>query len=478
VLVKPGDVIQLLSTGNPWWQRPTDWGGRDVQLRAADASGLRYHPDVLSDVPPGSLVLLRGPRRVGKSVELKRYVQQTVADGAPPRAVIHAAVDGLGANDLRTLVGVGKRLAPPGTAHRWWLIDEIGAITAWAEAIKHLRDNDVEFAEDTVILTGSSAADLTSATSHLAGRRGPVSHPDRTLLPMGFRTFANLMLSSRGQPTPDTPGLAPHELRGAPARETYSRMVPWLADLVTWWEIYLQCGGFPQSVAAQISGGDPGPVVQALFDVVQRDAFGAASLSETQTVGLLARLSDNLTSPINASTIASDLGISHDTVNRRLENLTTAYLTWPCYQSDRLRPRLGAQAKRYFTDPLLARLAHLRRSTHPAPDVTRLTEQQLGMALIRHLENANPGSYAGYDDVLFERTPTRKEIDFVGHRLAPVALEGKYTDRGRWVGESATLNASAHSGVLATRSVLDTTAPDAGASWAVPAAVLAYCIDV
>jgi hypothetical protein len=46
------------------------------------------------------------------------------------------------------------------------------------------------------------------------------------------------------------------------------------------------------------------------------------------------------------------------------------------------------------------------------------------------------------------------------------------------VGESATLNASAHSAVLATRSVLDTTAPHAAASWAVPASVLAYCIDV
>jgi predicted AAA+ superfamily ATPase len=261
----------------------------------------------------------------------------------------------------------------PGTVHRWWPIDEISAITGWAEAIKHLRDNDVEFSEDTVILTGSSAADLTNATSRLAGR-------GRSGDLVGDLSAVRRLSSAGGR-----------------------------ADI----------------------GGAPGPIVQALFDIVQHDAFGAASLSQAQTVGLLARLSGDLTSPINASTIASELGISHDTVNRRLENLTTAYLTWPCYQSDRLRPRLGAQAKRYFTDPLLARLArlaHLRRSSHPTPDATRLAEQQLGMALIRHLENANPGSYAGYDDVLFERTPTRKEIDFVGHRLAPVAFEGKYTD--------------------------------------------------
>lgn len=476
--MKPGDVAQLLTAGNPWWQQPDGWAARDVQLRAAALSGLNYTPDVLSDVPVGGLVLLRGPRRVGKSVELKRFVQKVLATGAPARSVIHAAVDGWKAGDLRALVDVGKRLVPAGITHRWWLIDEISTVAGWPEVVKNLRDNDIEFAEDTVILTGSSAGDLTRATSNLAGRRGPVSRPDRTLLPMGFRTFTDLMLTGRNRPAPGTPRLALAALRSPGAREVYDALVPWTTDLTAWWEIYLLCGGFPQAVAAQQAGADSGPLVQALFDIVRRDVFGATALSETQTTGLLARLATNLASPVNATTMAQDVGVGNDTITRRLDDLVTAYMMWPCHQSDQLRPRLKAQSKRYFTDPLLARLAHLRNPAHRPPDTTQLTEQQLGMALARRLEHSSPGAYAGYDQILYERTPTRKEIDFVGPGLAPVALEGKYTDGGRWAGESATVNASRHSGVLATRGVLDTTAQTDGASWAVPASFLAYSIDL
>lgn len=475
--MKPGDVAQRLTTGNPWWRDPTEWVARDVQLRAAATAGFTYEPNTLSSVPHGALVLLRGPRRVGKSVELKRFAEATLAGGAAPRAVIHAAVDGWRASDLRSLVEVGKRMTPAACDHRWWLIDEVSSVAGWEAEIKNLRDNDPEFSTDTVVLTGSSARDLTRATSNLAGRRGPVTRPDRTLLPMGFRSFADVMLRSRGQAGPDTPRVPPMELRSPAAATVFDALLPWENELTAWWEVYLQVGGFPQAVAAHVRGDDLGPVVQALFDVVQRDAFGAADLSEPQAGALLARLSENLSSPVNVTTIAHDVGVSSDTAARRLNDLVAAYVLWPCHVADNLRPKLGAQAKRYFIDPLHARLAHERNASHASPDNTQLTEQQLGVALLRATESTSPGGHASFDRVLYERTPTRKEIDFVGPGLSPVAIEGKYTDTGTWVGESATVNASPYAGVLATRSVLDTSATTSDRAWAVPAAFLAYTVD-
>jgi len=47
---------------------------------------------------------------------------------------------------------------------------------------------------------------------------------------------------------------------------------------------------------------------------------------------------------------------------------------------------------------------------------------------------------------------------------------------GRWVGEAGTVDASQWDGVLATRSVLDTRATQT--AWAVPAAFLAYLVDM
>ncbi|MCG2801391.1 MAG: AAA family ATPase [Cellulomonas sp.] len=475
--MKPGDVTQRLTSGNPWWRDAQRWAERDVQMRAAATAGFTYEPQALDSVPQGALVLLRGPRRVGKSVELKRFAQKQLEDGAPPRAIIHAAVDGWRARDLRTLVETGKRLAPSGCEHRWWLIDEVSSVADWDSEIKNLRDNDPEFSQDTVVLTGSSARDLTRATSSLAGRRGPVQRPDRTLLPMGFRSFADVMLTARGEALPGTPQLAPMDLRSANAAAVFDTLLPWENDLTAWWEIYLRVGGFPQAVTAQVRGDDLGPVVQALFDVVQRDAFGSAGLSESEVGALLARLSENLSSPVNLTTIAQDIGVSPDTISRRLNDLAAAYVLWPCHAAEGMRPRMGAQAKRYFIDPLYARLAHERSASQVTPDNTQLTEQQLGVALLRAAEIASPGGHASFDRVLYERTPARKEIDFVGPALTPVAIEGKYTDSGTWVGDAATVNASAHAGVLATRSVLDTSAVTPDKAWAIPAAFLAYSID-
>ena len=99
---------------------------------------------------------------------------------------------------------------------------------------------------------------------------------------------------------------------------------------------------------------------------------------------------------------------------------------------------MNAQAKMYFTDPVYVRLVPgtpdaggdrwcgatplggiagaLDASTLGigTPDSSALSEQQLGMALLRSFEREHPGSYMEFDRVLHHWTRTRKEIDFVG----------------------------------------------------------------
>ena len=128
---------------------------------------------------------------------------------------------------------------------------------------------------------------------------------------------------------------------------------------------------------------------------------------------------------------------------------------WPCHREDGLRPKLNAQAKTYFTDPVYARLVpgtsdaggdHWREETPlrgiagtldastlgiGTPDPSALSEKQLGMALLRSFEREHPGSYMEFDRVLHHRIRTRKEIDFVGPGFGGIAIESKYVD-GRW----------------------------------------------
>ena len=187
-----GELQAKLTATNGWWRRPQDWTRQDPDLQEASEAPFTHSARVLDDLVRGGLYVLRGPRRVGKSVELKRTIERLIREGADPRAIMHMSVDGWSADDLGTLVRAADRLMPAGGC-RWWLIDEITAITdGWPARIKWLRDNNPRFRQDTVVLTGSSSSNLRDSIGDLAGRRGPANAPDRVMLPIGFRTFVKL----------------------------------------------------------------------------------------------------------------------------------------------------------------------------------------------------------------------------------------------------------------------------------------------
>ena len=149
---------RMLVATNRWWRNPRGWPMDDPDLREAGEAPFRYSADVLDDLAPGGLYVLRGPRRVGKSVEIKRTIETLIGGGVEPRRVLHASVDGWRAGDLGGLVTAARQLTPNG-GRRFWFIDEITGITdGWPERIKWLRDNDARFRTDTVVLTGSSAS--------------------------------------------------------------------------------------------------------------------------------------------------------------------------------------------------------------------------------------------------------------------------------------------------------------------------------
>jgi predicted AAA+ superfamily ATPase len=384
------------------------------------------------------------------------------------------AADGWSTKDLRALTSLPglprRRVGAP----RWWFLDEVTAVQGdWAGQVKWLRDNDADFGKDTVVLTGSSANQLTEAAGVLAGRRGRgQGSTDRTLLPIGFRGFARLL----NPDLPDELQLDLTSLRSRQARDAYDRLAPWLSDLVRLWDQYLQYGGFPVAVTAARDGEPvPASFLDDMFNVIYRDAFGSSQLSAGTTASLVERLMISMASPLNVNSAAEDVGINGERMRRHLEYLRDAYLIWFCPQKapKSWTPREKSQDKVYAVDPVIARLAHLRNPARTDIDPTVLTEMLLGMTVHRHAYQAGT-PWADESFLFHARTPARKEIDFVSDRLGGVALEGKYTDGAKWRGEAATVNASEWDGILATRSVLDT---ESNLAWAVPAAFLGYLLD-
>ena len=130
------DELRHLLARASWWTGPRTWIQRDPDLIQARKAPFEYSAGALGDLVPGGLYLLRGPRRVGKSVELKKTVERLIASGTDPRRILHVAADRLVASDLQRIVDVGALLAPR-AGPRFWFIDEITAITdGWPAAIK------------------------------------------------------------------------------------------------------------------------------------------------------------------------------------------------------------------------------------------------------------------------------------------------------------------------------------------------------
>jgi uncharacterized protein len=469
--VNEAELNRLLQAGNTWW-RARSWERDDPDLRRIAEVPFTYEPEPLGDIAPPSLYELRGPRRVGKTAEVKRAISRLISQRVDARQIIHFACDGLGASDLRRLVKVGRELATRGVeGPRYWFLDEITAIKGWPAEIKWLRDN-TELSRDCVVLTGSSARDLEDARKELVGRRGSTAQSERVLLPMSFRAFCAAAGPSE---LPASPVLRGRDFHTREAEDAIYELQPWLDDLVLAWELYLQVGGFPRAVSDQLRHHDVRPdFINDLWSLIHGDAIKSARFTGAQTNALLVRLAKNLASPVNMSAVAGDVGVgSHHTARERVRELIQAYVAWPSYKlGDQKLPNLGAQEKVYFTDPLFARLAELRNEGARALDSSVLSEQQLGLALLRGLESEHPGSYANYTSVMYRRTATGKEVDFVGPALEPVIYEGKYTDRNL-AREKQTVATQSRHGVLATRSVLDTR----DGVWCAPAPFVAYLLN-
>lgn len=127
---------QLLSETNRWW-RNGDWEGGDPDLAEVAEAPFAYEPSPLAGVRPDGVYFMRGPRRVGKTVEVKRLISRLIReDGVNPRRIVHHACNGLAPAELRSLPRAASALVPRDAAPLYFILDEITSARAgWPDAL-------------------------------------------------------------------------------------------------------------------------------------------------------------------------------------------------------------------------------------------------------------------------------------------------------------------------------------------------------
>ena len=480
VPMRDDELRQILRARNPWWtlaasgRDPLGWVARDPVLEGARQVGIAYDPPVLADVAPPGLYVIRGPRRVGKSVSCKRLVaRQCAGPHTSPWQVIYLSADGLRTQDLRRTFTLGRELtAPAGLGPRLWVIDEITTIDGWVPLVKELRDN-TELAFDAVVLTGSSAQDLAEARRSLGAGRTRVADPFRIVLPMTFRQY----LEVTGAPLPATDPVGPDQLMADISRRAVVALEPLVETLDLAWQQFLESGGFPRAVGESLHRG--GVSDEFVFDLVSWLAADVEEGRADSVVRLLLELRDRMGAPLNVRHLAQSLGTTRFHLEARLRRLIETFGAFWCPQLGRDDlPKPGSQAKLYLIDPLLARLPYLRDGSLEDADMTQLTESQLALELVRAIDRIAHDRFVEQRAVLYARAPGSGETDFApvsipaaGSPALTIPIECKWVSH-KWKHAAMGIRRRYGHGILATKNVVDLS----GDVWAVPAPILALLL--
>ncbi len=252
---------------------------------------------------------------------------------------------------------------------------------------------------------------------------------------MGFRDFARAV--GRMSDLVPTTRLRPQDVHSSEGQSAVWELEPFIGELDDVWQLFLDVGGFPQAVSEFVrSGAVSDAFVRDLLDVVQGDIVRNTRLSELEALALLDRLTQNICSPINLTSVATDVGLrDNERADDRIRGLVENFLAWKCHRAGPGRtPHTRAQPKLYYIDPLVASLAHRRNDAYRLPDASQINQQQIALIISRALTQRDPSLFIEGTRLLFERTKTDAEIDFVSPDLeAP--FEAKYVD-DKWKREA------------------------------------------
>jgi uncharacterized protein len=480
-----------ISAQNPWWTSSA-WRSTDPHLSLLEAQPVQLAADFVTGLDLGSrgIHILRGPRQVGKSTDLKLLVERALSTGIEPRSIIYLALDLLEGQHLAELAATVQRaqdlagryasgppapgLPAPGLpasgspapglpASGLLLLDEVTAVTGWQTAVKSLWDQGAIRGE-VVVCTGSSALDLQrGAAERLPGRRG--AGVDHLVLPQSFAAFSRALDGN----IPPSPGLTIAELRSPEGEALLRDMRVYAAALETTLRRYLRFGGLPAAVAEAIAGdSEPSHAVRRIVHDSLIKELQRKGASVPAGNALLERVVRSLGSKISWSSLAREMDVplgrgtgrpSHQTVRDYIELLAGGYFLFVTYfwRSGSQSNEQSRDKKVFLLDPLLHTVA-LENAPGLAFNEPALIEDVIATALLRRYEPADRllESFRLPERLHIWQTARGGEIDFVcGPRRELDVIEVKYR---RDPGTSAAAAAwRAHPGrpvVMATKDLL------------------------
>jgi predicted AAA+ superfamily ATPase len=338
-------LIELMHFYNPWW------GKGVVSDELALPYERAYLRKLLSYLKINRVMVIKGPRRTGKSTLLYQMIKSLLKSGVSPADILYLSFDEISTrSSLDEIVRAYEMiLKKPLSEFKdiYFFLDEIQFLDNWSGSVKKYFDmrSKIKF-----IVSGSSASLLRKGTESLAGRT-----VEEVILPFGFREY--LHYNSRDEKLASLVSGRANDITLPADIVPY---LPYRSRIKIVFDDYLKRGGFPhlfkiteETIFRKLLKED---VVEKVIYRDLVELFGVKKPLILEKLFIyLADISANI---LNVSHISSSLGLSREYVEKYLDYLKSAYLVFSLPKFTRsVESRIRSAEKVFMIDTALSGLS-------------------------------------------------------------------------------------------------------------------------
>lgn len=444
-------TLETLISFSPWI-KDKNWEVKDKHLVNLKKSGIHFrHLTKEMDFEKGAINILRGPRQIGKTTELKLMIRDLLLKDINPNAIFYLPCDNvLNRKDLyEHMAVIIEHFQEQNIRKGYVFIDEITSIKDWQKTIKGLSDSG-QLINLSILITGSSAIEIKRGYERMPGRRG--AGKDMVLLPMRFHDFCKCFGLKQEvefnlyQIVKDKNAFDKFKHAVLRQEKQFIKMLG----------LYFQYGGFPFVVAEIVKNKELRTEAEDIISSVMVSEIEKEKLNISVLKSILLKIAGSLTGTLSYNSIAKDSDIySAEGAQKYLNILAASFIGFPvkCLDLNKKKAFPKKNIKVYLTDPMFINVIIKQYRGMPV-DEAKLAEMLVAIHLVRTFSE-QWAKYAGVDSLYYWQSKNNKEIDFVLYKdNKPFGFEVKYQNNVSGWDEMSIKKGLGH-GVLITRNCFE-----------------------
>lgn len=366
--------------------------------------------DIVKEISPWigekKVLILRGPRQVGKSTLLE-YLEEELRNKG--ERVFSYSIDSELDNPLFTSPGVLKKFLQQQSDGKFFylFLDEFQYLQDSGLFLKALHDSMKGKCQ--IIVSGSSSLEISKSSEFLTGRK-----IEFRIETFNFREFL--------QGNSDWKFQEKFSLKNFKAAKEFHQIYG--KELKNQFAEYLNFGGYPEIVLEKNQEKKLRLLSELVNTYLQKDVSSFLKIENISAFNNLIRLLVNQRGNLlNKSELSSTLNISFETVSWYLDALEGTFLFsyLPPYFTN-VRKEISKMPKVYVEDPGIVKYV---QKTSPISSYDTLLGQDIEMYCFRYLRKVFET-----ENLFYYRTISKSEIDFIGRSFTSfIPAEVKFTNK-------------------------------------------------